>query len=44
MAVFEFTSDQKAAIASGANMVITACPGSGKTTVVVEKIRNEVRS
>lgn len=44
MADFKFTPDQEAAIASNANMVITACPGSGKTTVVVEKIRNEVQS
>ncbi|MEL0604187.1 ATP-dependent helicase [Pseudoalteromonas undina] len=44
MADFKFTPDQDAAIASRANMVITACPGSGKTTVVVEKIRNEVQS
>lgn len=44
MANFEFTPDQEAAIVSGSNMVITACPGSGKTTIVVEKIRNEVQS
>ncbi|WP_172680395.1 UvrD-helicase domain-containing protein [Methylomonas koyamae] len=37
MAGFDFTPDQKAAIESQANMVITACPGSGKTSVVVEK-------
>jgi DNA helicase-2/ATP-dependent DNA helicase PcrA len=42
MAYFEFTPDQKAAIESKANMVITACPGSGKTSVIVEKIRREV--
>lgn len=42
MADFEFTSDQKTAIESHSNMVITACPGSGKTSVVVEKIRREV--
>lgn len=42
MANFDFTPDQKAAIESQANMVITACPGSGKTSVVVEKIRREV--
>jgi DNA helicase-2/ATP-dependent DNA helicase PcrA len=39
---FELTSDQKKAINSKANMVITACPGSGKTTVVAEKIRAEL--
>lgn len=38
MADFEFTPDQRAAIASHENMVITACPGSGKTAVIVEKI------
>ncbi|WP_428818761.1 UvrD-helicase domain-containing protein [Microbulbifer sp. MCCC 1A16149] len=43
MSDFEYTPDQKAAITSNSNMVITACPGSGKTTVVAEKIRNEVK-
>lgn len=43
MSNFEYTSEQKAAINSNSNMVITACPGSGKTTVVAEKIRNEVK-
>lgn len=43
MSDFEFTPDQQAAINSNANMVITACPGSGKTTVVAEKIRKEVK-
>lgn len=42
MGDFSFTTDQQAAIDSNANMVITACPGSGKTTVIAEKIRNEV--
>ncbi len=42
MAEFEYTPDQIAAIESQSNMVITACPGSGKTSVVVEKIRREV--
>lgn len=42
MSGIEFTEDQKAAILSHSSMVITACPGSGKTTVVAEKIRNEV--
>lgn len=41
---FDFTDDQLAAINSSKNMVITACPGSGKTTVIVEKIRNEILS
>ena len=41
MSSFPFTVDQQAAIDSNANMVITACP-SGKTTVIAEKIRNEV--
>lgn len=36
------TPDQQAAIDSSANMVITACPGSGKTSVVVHKIRKEI--
>jgi len=36
------TPDQQGAIDSNANMVITACPGSGKTSVVVQKIRKEI--
>lgn len=43
MSDFEYTPDQKAAISSNSNMVITACPGSGKTTVIAQKIRNEVK-
>ncbi len=39
---FVLTPDQQAAIDSNANMVITACPGSGKTSVVVQKIRKEI--
>jgi DNA helicase-2/ATP-dependent DNA helicase PcrA len=42
MTGFEFTPDQNVAIESKSNMVITACPGSGKTSVIVEKIRREV--
>lgn len=37
-----FTEEQLEAIEHDGNMVITACPGSGKTTVVVEKIRRIV--
>jgi len=44
MPAFTPTPDQQAAIDSSANMVITACPGSGKTSVVVEKIRKEIPS
>lgn len=42
MSDFDFTPDQLAAILSNSNMVITACPGSGKTSIIVEKIRNEL--
>ena len=42
MSNFEFTPDQLAAINSQSNMVITACPGSGKTTVISQKIKNNV--
>ena len=34
------TAQQELAITYSHNMVITACPGSGKTTVVEEKVRN----
>ncbi|MFJ4116999.1 UvrD-helicase domain-containing protein [Pseudomonas psychrophila] len=39
-----FTDAQTDAIAYAGSMVITACPGSGKTTVMVEKIRGEFDS
>jgi len=39
MTVFSPTAQQKSAIDYNGNMVITACPGSGKTTVMKEKIR-----
>lgn len=38
---FTYSDAQKAAIDCPGSMVITACPGSGKTTVMVEKIRQE---
>jgi len=42
MPEIQFTPDQVRAIESEANMVITACPGSGKTSIVVEKVIREV--
>ncbi|HDY7752859.1 ATP-dependent helicase [Vibrio diabolicus] len=39
---FSPTKEQADAISAEGNMVITACPGSGKTTVIVEKMRNEI--
>lgn len=44
MTDIEYTPDQMAAIEANSNLVITACPGSGKTSVVVEKIRRQVES
>lgn len=41
---FSLNNDQLNAINSDRNIVITACPGSGKTTIMVEKIRKEVPS
>lgn len=41
---FEYTTEQKEAIAQAGNMVIVACPGSGKTTVIVEKIKQDLIS
>lgn len=40
MSVFSPTHQQTLAIDYTGSMVITACPGSGKTTVIKEKIRN----
>lgn len=40
MNTFSPTTQQKSAIDYPKSMVITACPGSGKTTVIKEKIRN----
>lgn len=40
MKVFNPTPQQANAIEYGDSMIITACPGSGKTTVIKEKIRN----
>ncbi|WFC30137.1 ATP-dependent helicase [Proteus mirabilis] len=40
MNTFSPTTQQKLAIDYHKSMVITACPGSGKTTVIKEKIRN----
>ena len=39
MSNFTPTAQQQAAIDYDKSMVITACPGSGKTTVMKEKIR-----
>ncbi|MDO6543690.1 UvrD-helicase domain-containing protein [Photobacterium sanguinicancri] len=44
MSDFTFTDEQIDAINYAKNMVITACPGSGKTTVIAEKIRKEIDS
>jgi superfamily I DNA/RNA helicase len=44
MANFPFTEQQEKAINYSGSMVITACPGSGKTTVMAEKIRSVVPS
>lgn len=42
--MIKFTESQLEAIKYPRNLVITACPGSGKTTVISEKIRTEVDS
>nr|WP_079799912.1 ATP-dependent helicase [Salmonella enterica] len=44
MNVLSLTSQQIEAISYENSMVITACPGSGKTTVIKEKIRNITRT
>lgn len=38
----KLTDEQQAAVALKGNLVITACPGSGKTTVISEKIRSDL--
>lgn len=42
--MIKFTESQLEAIKYPSNLVITACPGSGKTTVISEKIRIELDS
>ncbi|MGI2166742.1 UvrD-helicase domain-containing protein [Shewanella oncorhynchi] len=42
--MFDFTDEQNTAISFESSMVLTACPGSGKTTVMVEKIRRELNN
>jgi DNA helicase-2/ATP-dependent DNA helicase PcrA len=39
----EFTDEQKQAIIHKGSLVITACPGSGKTAVIVQKIKNDLK-
>lgn len=41
--MFKLTKQQITAIDHPGNLIITACPGSGKTTVISEKIRNELQ-
>lgn len=40
--MINFTKEQLDAIAPQGSLIITACPGSGKTAVMSEKIRNEL--
>ena len=40
--MINYTEEQKEAIKPQGSLVITACPGSGKTAVIAEKIRNEL--
>lgn len=40
--MIKLTKQQITAIDHPGNLIITACPGSGKTTVISEKIRNEL--
>jgi DNA helicase-2/ATP-dependent DNA helicase PcrA len=42
--MINFTEEQKEAIKPQGSLVITACPGSGKTAVIAQKIRNELES
>ncbi|QOU05559.1 ATP-dependent helicase [Pseudomonas fluorescens] len=42
--MINFTEEQKEAIKPQGSLVITACPGSGKTAVIAEKIRNELKT
>lgn len=40
--MINYTEEQIEAIKPQGSLVITACPGSGKTAVIAEKIRNEL--
>lgn len=40
--MIKLTKQQTTAVDHPGNLIITACPGSGKTTVISEKIRNEL--
>ncbi|WP_196062057.1 MULTISPECIES: UvrD-helicase domain-containing protein [unclassified Serratia (in: enterobacteria)] len=40
----ELTNEQKNAIDHPGHMVLTACPGSGKTAVIIERIINDLSS
>jgi DNA helicase-2/ATP-dependent DNA helicase PcrA len=42
--MIDFTKEQLDAIEPQGSLIITACPGSGKTAVMSEKIRNELIS
>lgn len=42
--MIKLTKQQISAIDYPGNLIITACPGSGKTTVISEKIRNELEN
>ncbi|QVI74887.1 UvrD-helicase domain-containing protein [Pseudomonas syringae] len=42
--MINFTEEQKEAIKPQGSLVITACPGSGKTAVIAEKIRTELQT
>ncbi|MFJ5337264.1 UvrD-helicase domain-containing protein [Pectobacterium sp. CHL-2024] len=42
--IINFTDEQKKAIAYPSSMVLTACPGSGKTAVIVAKIIQDLEN
>ncbi|MEQ9927879.1 UvrD-helicase domain-containing protein [Pectobacterium parvum] len=42
--IINFTDEQKEAIAYPSSMVLTACPGSGKTAVIVAKIIQDLEN
>ena len=42
--MYDFTTEQKEFLSSAGKVVLHACPGSGKTTIVAQKVINYLMS